>query len=133
MTERPFEFHHVAIQTADIERSVHFYEKVLGMQRLKEEQSPKGRTIVWFDAGIGRIELYSGKPGQPLDRQWDSNKVGPLSVGFWVPNLDKAVRRLLDEKITLIKPPYEPIPGERAAMVQGPDGEEIILLEKRVT
>jgi catechol 2,3-dioxygenase-like lactoylglutathione lyase family enzyme len=132
MTERPFQLHHVAIQTADIEKSVHFYEKVLGMQRLKEEQSPKGRKIIWFDAGTGRIELYSGKPGQQLESPWNPNQVGPLSIGFWVPDLDKAVRRLLDEKISFVKLPYEPLPGERAAMLQGPDGEEIVLLEKKV-
>jgi catechol 2,3-dioxygenase-like lactoylglutathione lyase family enzyme len=132
MAEPQFQLHHVAIQTADIERSIHFYEKMLGMRRLKKEQSPKGRTIIWFDAGSGRIELYSGKPGQPLEPSWDPNKVGPLSIGFWVPDLDQAVRRLLDEKIPFIKLPYEPLPGERAAMVQGPDGEEIVLLEKRV-
>ena len=132
MAEYPFQLHHVAIQTANIEKSAHFYEKVLGMRRLKEEQSPKGRTIIWFDSGTGRIELYSGKPGQPLKHPWDPDQVGPLSIGFWVPNLDKAVRALLDEKISFIKLPYEPLPGERAAMVQGPDGEEIVLLEKRV-
>lgn len=132
MAELPFQLHHVAIQTTDIERSARFYEKALGMRRIKKEQSPKGRTIIWFDAGMGRIELYSGKPGQPLEPRWDPDKVGPLSIGFWVADLDEAVRRLLDEKISFIKLPYEPLPGERAAMVQGPDGEEIVLLERKV-
>jgi len=132
MAEYPFQLHHVAIQTTDIEKSAHFYENVLGMHRLKREQSPKGRTIIWFDSGTGRIELYSGKPGQPLKRPWNPNQVGPLSIGLWVSDLDKAVRGLLDQKISFIKLPYEPIPGERAAMVEGPDGEEIVLLEKKV-
>ncbi|HZR47810.1 MAG TPA: VOC family protein [Candidatus Manganitrophaceae bacterium] len=133
MAEYPFQLHHVAIQTADIQKSARFYEKVLGMHRLKEEQSPKGRTIIWIDSGAGRIELYSGKPGQPLKRSWDPNQVGPLSIGFWVPDLDTAVRTLLDQKVSFIKLPYEPVPGERAAMVEGPDGEEIVLLEKKVS
>lgn len=132
MAESPFQFHHVAIQTSDIDKSAHFYENLLGMRRIKQEKSPKGRKIIWFDAGAARIELYGGKPGQPLEERWNPNKVGPLSLGLWVPHLDKAVQRLLEEKVPFIKLPYEPLPGERAAMIEGPDGEEIVLLEKKV-
>lgn len=133
MDKKPlFQIHHIAIQTADLERSAHFYGEILGLARIKEERSPKGRTIIWFDSGTGRIELYSGKPGQPLKATWSPNTVGPLSIGFKVMNLEEAVRRLIDAKVPLIKAPYEPVPGERAAMIQGPDGEEIVLLEKEV-
>ncbi|HLG22918.1 MAG TPA: VOC family protein [Candidatus Manganitrophaceae bacterium] len=127
-----FQIHHIAIQTADLERSLRFYEKILGLTRIKEERSPKGRRIVWLDSGSGRIELYSGKPGQPLASGWNSNTVGPLSIGFWVSDLEEAVRELDKKKAPVIKRPYEPVPGERAAMIQGPDGEEIVLLEKKV-
>ncbi len=127
-----FQIHHIAIQAADIERSAHFYGEILGLTRIKEERSSKGRKIIWFDSGTGRIELYSGKPGQPLNQTWSPNTVGPISFGFQVPHLEEAVRHLLEANVPLIKAPYEPVPGERAAMIQGPDGEEIVLLEKAV-
>lgn len=127
-----FQIHHIAIQTADLDRSARFYGETLGLTLLKEEQSPKGRRIIWFDSGTGRIELYSGKPGQPLNKPWSPNTVGPISIGFRVRSLEEAVRHLMEAKVPLIKAPYEPVPGERAAMIQGPDGEEIVLLEKEV-
>lgn len=127
-----FQIHHIAIQTADLERSVRFYGEILGLARVKEERSPKGRKIIWFDSGTGRIELYSGKPGQVLSKSWSPNTVGPISIGFRVNNLEAAVRYLKEADVPVIKAPYEPVPGERAAMIQGPDGEEIVLLEKAV-
>lgn len=131
--DHPFRMHHIAIQTADLERSARFYGEILGLARIKEEQSLKGRKIIWFDSGTGRIELYSGKPGQVLDKSWNADTVGPLSIGFQVNNLEEAVRHLIEADVRVIKPPYEPVPGERAAMIQGPDGEEIVLLEKEVS
>lgn len=130
--DHPFQIHHIAIQTADLERSAYFYGETLGLARIKEERSPKGRKIIWFDSGTGRIELYGGKPGQALNQPWSPNSVGPISIGFRVNNLEEAVRRLMEANVPVIKPPYEPVPGERAAMIQGPDGEEIVLLEKEV-
>jgi catechol 2,3-dioxygenase-like lactoylglutathione lyase family enzyme len=130
--DHSFQIHHIAVQTADLERSAYFYGEILGLARMKEERSPKGRKIIWFDSGTGRIELYSGKPEQPLNKSWSPNTVGPLSIGFRVNNLEAAVRYLTEAKVPLIKAPYEPVPGERAAMIQGPDGEEIVLLEKEV-
>ncbi len=133
MKKKPFfQIHHIAIQAADLERSAHFYGEILGLARMKEERSPKGRRIIWFDSGTGRIELYSGKPGQPLHKTWSPNTVGPISIGFQVNSLEEAVRHVMEANVPLIKAPYEPVPGERAAMIQGPDGEEIVLLEKEV-
>lgn len=130
--DHPFQIHHIAIQTADLERSAVFYGETLGLLRIKEEKSPKGRKIIWFDSGTGRIELYSGKPEQALIKPWSPNSVGPISIGFRVNNLEEAIRRLMQANVPVIKSPYEPVPGERAAMIQGPDGEEIVLLEKEV-
>jgi catechol 2,3-dioxygenase-like lactoylglutathione lyase family enzyme len=128
-----FRLHHIAIQTGDLEKSLLFYQKILGLPFIKREISPKGRVIVWLKAGEGRIELYGGKPGQLLNSQWNQNGVGPVSIGLIVPNIDQAVHLLKMENIPIVKLPYEPVPGERAAMISGPDGEEIVLLEKPIS
>ncbi|MBI1819361.1 MAG: VOC family protein [Nitrospirae bacterium] len=127
-----YRLHHIAIQTRDMEKSLYFYGVVLGLKVIKKEVSPKGRAIVWFMAGEGRIELYGGKPSQPLNRGWNENSVGPVSLGFLVASIDRTVQALRDQGVPVLKEPYEPVPGERAAMISGPDGEEIVLLEKPV-
>jgi len=127
-----FNLHHIAIQTRDLDKSLLFYQDLLGMPVLKREISPKGRVIVWLKAGEGRLELYGGKPGQQLSPKWNQDAIGPLSLGFIVPDLDRAVQYLKALDVSIVKVPYEPVPGERAAMISGPDGEEIVLLEKPV-
>ncbi|MBI5198225.1 MAG: VOC family protein [Nitrospirae bacterium] len=127
-----FGFHHIAVQTRDLAKAIRFYRDAMGFSILKEETSPKGRKIIWFEAGGARIELYSGKPGQPLKDRWDENGIGPLSIGFTVPDLRLAIDRLKIFGARIIREPYEPVPGERAAMIEGPDGEEIVLVDRAV-
>jgi catechol 2,3-dioxygenase-like lactoylglutathione lyase family enzyme len=128
-----FELHHIAIQTRDIDKALRFYRDHLGFSLLKEEVSPKGRKICWLTRGGTRIELYSGKPGQGLSDRWNANGVGPLSLGLLVPDLAQALTHLKSHGIRVIREPYEPVPGEWASMIEGPDGEEIVLVEKSVT
>lgn len=124
--------HHVAVQTADLGRARRFYETIMGCSVRKTERTAKGRDIVWLACGDCRIELYSAKPGQTLAAGWNANGVGPFALGFCVRDLDAEVARLRALNVRIIKAPYEPVPGERAAMIEGPDGEEIVLLERDV-
>jgi catechol 2,3-dioxygenase-like lactoylglutathione lyase family enzyme len=124
--------HHVAVQTADLSKARRFYETVLGCTVLKTERTRKGREIVWLRCGDCRIELYGAKTDQTLVPAWNASSVGPLALGFLVPDLDSEIARLRALDVPITKPPYEPVPGERAAMIAGPDGEEIVLLERPV-
>lgn len=124
--------HHVAVQTANIARARRFYETLLGCSVLKTERTPKGREIVWLSCGGCRLELYSAKTGQSLASGWNADVVGPLALGFLVRDLNAEVARLRSLGVRITKAPYEPVPGERAAMIEGPDGEEIVLLERPV-
>lgn len=125
--------HHVAVQTADLNRARRFYETVMGCSVLKTERTAKGRDIVWLACGECRIELYGAKPDQTLAAGWNSNSVGPLALGFCVRDLNAEIARLRLLNVRIVKSPYEPVPGERAAMIEGPDGEEIVLLEGAVS
>jgi catechol 2,3-dioxygenase-like lactoylglutathione lyase family enzyme len=124
--------HHVAVQTPNLPRARRFYETLMGFKVLKTERTAKGRDIVWLACGDCRIELYGAKPDQTLSAGWTTDAVGPLALGFLVANLDSEVERLRALGVPITKPPYEPVPGERAAMIAGPDGEEIVLLERAV-
>jgi len=127
-----YRLHHIAIQTRGMEKAIHFYRDLLGLKIIKEETSPKGRRVVWFDAGEIRIELYSAKAGQRLSEAWSRDALGPLSIGLLVDDLNTAAADLKRQGVSIHREPYYPVPGERAAMIVGPDGEEIVLLERRV-
>ena len=60
-------FHHLAIQSRDLDESLHFYTKVLGMKKVGEIQLPT-KTGVFIDMGNGAlIELFS----PPIDGEAD--------------------------------------------------------------
>ncbi len=132
MGQMQAQFHHVAIQTNDLARAERFYCEVLGMKVIRRETSPKGRRIVWLKTSGGRIELYNGKPGQKLAPAWTPDGVGPVSVGLRVVSLEPALEHARAHGARILREPYEPVPGERAAFLEGPDGEEIVLVERPV-
>jgi catechol 2,3-dioxygenase-like lactoylglutathione lyase family enzyme len=124
-----FGLQHVALQTNHFEQALVFYRDTLGLRLLKKGTSAKGRQIAWFQTGPTTIELYSGKPGQTLEKGWNVNSVGPLHIALQVENLEKAILFLKSKGVRILKEPFEPVPGERAAFIEGPDQEEIELTE----
>lgn len=59
--------HHIAVQTRDWEKSMAFYQDVLGMELVAEFGSPE-RKIVLLDAGDGsHIELFQPTGATPSE------------------------------------------------------------------
>lgn len=59
--------HHIAVQTRDWEKSMAFYQDVLGMKLVAEFGSPE-RKIVLLDAGDGsHIELFQPTDATPSE------------------------------------------------------------------
>ncbi len=126
--------HHVAICTADFDRALRFYRDILQLSLLREGTSPKGRRIAWFDAGGTRLEILSLKPDRPIEEsqfRWSEDRPGPVHIGFSVRGLEGIIERLAARGVKIKRGPYEPVPGERAAFIEGPDGEEIALEEEK--
>ena len=59
--------HHIAVQTRDWDKSMAFYQEVLGMKLVAEFGSPE-RKIVLLDAGDGsHIELFQPTGASPAE------------------------------------------------------------------
>lgn len=125
--------HHVALQTADFEKSFHFYAKILGLQVVKEPFDFKGkRTLAWLDAGGIMIELYSVKNGKE-PQPYDDRRVGADHIAFEVENLDSILPYLRQNNVKVLRDPFLPPTDDphqpRVAFIEGTDGEEIELRE----
>jgi lactoylglutathione lyase len=115
-------FRYIGIRVTDLERSIGFYTKVLGMQvigRTKIEQT-KGETVGLRSENDGfTLELNYYQKGSPYNTKYSTGE-GLDHLAFQVDNLDKALEeaRLAGHK-TVLEIKAE---GGRWAYIQDPDG-----------
>ncbi|MDX2271732.1 MAG: VOC family protein [Cyanobacteriota bacterium] len=122
--------HHVSIRTADIFRSIAFYEK-LDFQ--VECRFTTGMTLAcWLKGSLGRIELIQiPDPMPPPDAFGDPHYVGYYHLSWLVPSIATLLAKLDSPRILL--PPCLQQIGEdyyRVAFMADPDGLPIEIMEK---
>lgn len=120
-------FKYVGIRVTNLEKSISFYSKVLGMEvqgRAKIEQT-KGETVGLKSEKDGfTLELNYYEKGSPHNTKYSAGE-GLDHLAFQVDNLDKALEeaRLAGHK-TVLDMKAE---GGRWAYIQDPDGNWIEL------
>jgi glyoxylase I family protein len=120
--------HHVAIQTDDIERALHFYVDILGAEVIKRNKFKK-RQMAWLRVGAMTIELFSKRDGDQLS-VWHDRQAGPIHIAFAVEDLDIFLESALSKGAQFHsskpEPFIPPVPGaQKIAYLSGPDGEEV--------
>lgn len=123
-------FDHVTITVSDLERSVDFYQRILGLEVMGMlEQNGGNFKIVYLDAGGAIIELFHFKQGgQPLPEVKDSD-IGIKHIGFRVDNVDEVVKKLKEAGIRFTLEPFDATGGVRIAFFKDPDGILIELVQ----
>ena len=126
-----YRIRHLALQVADLERSVAFYCGALGMQVLRRRANPIRKDIAAY-VGYGpedrdvSIELYqfTDDPALPA-----GEKPSHFAVG--VRNIEAVAETLVKAGGTIRIAPQHNRPGStnKFAFVRDPDGHEIELTE----
>lgn len=113
----------VLLRPRDFERSLHFYEQKLGLERYREWGQAPHRGVVCFLGG-GYLELTESGPGE-----------APLGVRLWlqVADLEAVVDELRGVGVTIHEPPRHKPWGLLEAAVQDPDGLRLVLVEVPIT
>ena len=119
---------HIAVQTSDIEKALHFYTEILGAERLRQGQFKK-RDIALLKVGRITIELFSKRQGEHL-QAWNDFYSGPVHIAFAVENLDTFLKEARKRGAQLHPSHPElfvpPVPdAQKIAYLLGPDGEEV--------
>lgn len=106
----------------DFDRSVRFYDEVLGLRRYRE-YGAGGRVtgVVWFTGG-GHLEVSSH-----ADRAGDA--AGPVRLWLQVPDVDREHRRLRDAGAVVLAEPEDMPWGLREMWLADPDGLRICLVQ----
>ncbi len=124
-------FAHVSIRASDMDRSIDFYSKLLGMELQRRREIPQNRAEIAFlkDAcGEFSLELthYDDqrefKQADYMERTFDH-------LAFKVEDLGGLVERIGEEGFTVTDEPFELSPGNWLAFVEDPDGTLIELIE----
>ena len=131
-------FSHVCIGVTDIERSLDFYKRLLGMdvvfdvelegpslEAVTGAQGAKGRMVGGLVGGT-MIELLGLGAGEAPRRS--GPPVGYTNISLVVEDLDEAHRRVGELGFRAEQEPVE-IAGVRMFFVQDPDGTAIELIE----
>ena len=122
---------HTMLRVLDLEKSLHFYCDILGMQVLRRTDYPGGRFTNTF-IGYGAEETF---PTLELTHNWDQqehynkgNAWGHICIE--TPDVYKACEYLAGEGVKIVKPAAPMKHGTRIlAFVEDPDGYLVELNE----
>lgn len=129
---------HTMVRIADIDESLHFYCDVLGMQEVRRTDNEAGKYTNIFLAAPQNSEQAKTEhaPLLELTYNWppeNSSKAEVYSGGrnfghlaFEVDNIYEFCQRLLDEGITINRPPRD----GKMAFIRSPEGISVELLQK---
>ena len=126
-----FKLDHTMIRVTDLDTSIDFYSRILGMQILRNTEYPEGGFTNVF-VGYGPEDEF---PSIEMTYNWDQsenydkgNSWGHLAI--MVPNVVEACAYLEAEGVRIIRPPGPMKNGTRMlAFIEDPDGYKIELNE----
>ncbi len=123
---------HTMIRVRDLDRSIDFYTRLLGMQVLRRKDYPGGKFTLAF-VGYGD---EADNAVVELTYNWDQKEPYELGTGFGhlaigVPDIYAACERLEQEGVSIPRPPG-PMKhgGSVIAFIEDPDGYKIELIER---
>ncbi len=124
---------HTMIRVLDLERSIDFYTRLLGMRLLRRQDYPGGEFTLAFvgygdEASDAVIELtHNWGRSEPYAL---GDAFGHLAIG--VEDIEATCKRLAAEGVPVPRPPG-PMKhgGSVIAFVEDPDGYKIELIEKK--
>ena len=124
-SELTMKYLHTMVRVTDLEASLNFYCKQLGLRELKRHVNEGGRFTLVFLAAPGDDEAQV-----ELTHNWDPEKLtGARNFGhlaYEVDNIYETCQKLMSSGVTINRPPRD----GRMAFVRSPDEISIELLQR---
>ena len=128
-------FVHTSIRTSNMDRSIDFYTRLLGLKLLNRHEIPQNNAEIAFlqdPEGEGaRLELTLYRDQKKFiqadyeDRVFDH-------LAFTVENMEKSISLMRKEEVSITDEPFRLSPtGGLIAFIEDPDGTLIELIERK--
>ena len=118
--------HHSGIKSADIDRSLDFYTRIMGLEIL-ERIDLVGRRFYFIGNDNTRIEIEQSNPGDEMINV--DTGYGLYHLAFAVEDLEALAARLKAESVKFIMEPMQLRADRKIAFIEDPDGVRIQLIE----
>ncbi len=119
-------WNHVGIKSADVEKSLHFYCELLGLEIL-QELDLFGKRFIFVGNETVSVEIEEGKPED--SRIDPRNQTGLYHLAFTVDDVAAMVGKLESEGVPIALEPLSTQPDRLVAFVEDPDGAFIQLIQ----
>jgi len=113
--------HHIGIESSQIERSLEFYQDIIGFE-LIERMELMGEELIFLQLGSTRLELI-------VTNRENIRVNSHIHLAFEVDSLLQIMEQLVGHGIKILEGPETLENGWRNLFVQGPDGEWIEFIE----
>lgn len=128
-------FIHTSIRTSNIDKSIDFYTKLMGLKLLSRREIPQNNAEIAFlqdPEGKGaKLELtFYRKQKKFIQADYEERLFD--HIAFEVENMEQTISIMRKEKVTITDEPFKLGPaGPLIAFIEDPDGTLIELIERR--
>ncbi len=119
----------IGILVQDIARSLDFYVKLLGLEKVGEMPTPHGRLhrLAYGDSDVKLIDAKAAPAPGPIGL---AKAIGFRYLTFDVANLDELCAACEAAQVPFEVTKRELVPGLRLAMIRDPDGNVVELVQR---
>ena len=117
---------HTRFRVHDMDRSINFYNGILGMEIIEEKISPRGSQLVFLRLPETdcNLELCSFPDSGEIEVPEDL-----VHLAFEVQDLDKCVAKLKEQGVPITEGPIQTENGTQFIFTEDPDKYEIELMQ----
>ena len=102
------------LHVKDLDESIKFYETYVGMKVVSRFESRPGSEIAFLGEGQTKLELISS--------QENFSESDQISIGFSVDSLDKKLKQVKEDGISIYREPVQPNSNIKFFYVKDPNG-----------
>lgn len=119
----------IGIYVKDIQKSLDFYQGILGLEKTEELKVPNG-TIHRLHFGMSDIKLIDPAEMPPAGPIGINKQLGFRYITFLIKNLSNLCAALKEKGVEFERPETEIRPGTKIAMIKDPDGNIVEFVER---